>query len=131
MNCKKNRTTVNGAENKEITLSSADKLLLIKDTIKSYKLKNMVSYLCESVGVSRSGYYNYFSNRSVEKRKERKDNDKILRANILKAVKFKGRKKGARQIKMALEGQFDIVYNLIAYTPYYEKIQYYLSDKKG
>jgi transposase InsO family protein len=72
----------------------------------------MVSYLCEAVGVSRSGYYNYFSNRSVEKRKGREDNDKVLRDNILKAFKFKGRKKGARQIKMTLKGQYGIVYNL-------------------
>lgn len=72
----------------------------------------MVSYLCEAVGVSRSGYYNYFSNKAAEKRKERENNDKVLRDNILKAFKFKGRKKGARQIKMTLEGQFDIVYNL-------------------
>ncbi len=28
------------------------------------------------------------------------------------AYNFKGRKKGARQIKMTLEGQFGIVYNL-------------------
>lgn len=72
----------------------------------------MVSYLCESVGVSRSGYYNYFSSRSVAKREEREKNDKVLRDNVLKAFKFKGRKKGSRQIKMTLEGQFDIVYNL-------------------
>lgn len=65
----------------------------------------MLSYLCEAVGVSRSGYYNYFSNKSAEKRKERENNDKVM-------IKFKGRKKGARQVKMTLEGQFDIVYNL-------------------
>jgi transposase InsO family protein len=47
-----------------------------------------------------------------QQRKERENNDKVLRDNILKAFKFKGRKKGARQIKMTLEGQFDIVYNL-------------------
>lgn len=72
----------------------------------------MVSYLCEAVGVSRSGYYNYFSNRSIQKRKERENSDKSLRDNILKAYKFKRRKKGARQIKMTLEGQFNITYNL-------------------
>lgn len=31
---------------------------------------------------------------------------------ILKAFNFKGRKKGARQIKMTLAGQFNVVYNL-------------------
>lgn len=55
---------------------------------------------------------NYFSNKSIEKRKEQENNDKILRDNILKAYNFKGRKKGVRQVKMTLEGQFDIVYNL-------------------
>lgn len=85
---------------------------MLRDTIKKYKLKNLVSYLCKSLGISRSGYYNYFSNKSLEKRKEREKNDKILRDNIMKAYKFKGRKKGARQIKMTLEGQFGITYNL-------------------
>jgi len=72
----------------------------------------MVSYLCVAAGVSRSGYYNYFSKKSVEQRQRREQADKILRANILKAYKFKGRKKGARQIKMTLVGQYKITYNL-------------------
>lgn len=76
----------------------------------------MVSYLCEAVGVSKSGYYNYFSNRSIQKRKARENSDKIIRDNILNAYKFKRRKKGARQIKMTLEGQFKIT------KTYYEKI---------
>lgn len=65
----------------------------------------MVTHLCNVAGVSRSGYYNYFSERSEKSRKHRNRNDKILRDNILKAYNFKGRKKGARQIKMTLEGQ--------------------------
>lgn len=72
----------------------------------------MISYLCEILGVSRSGYYNYFSNESLQKRKERECNDEILKDTILKAYKFKGRKKGSRQVKMTLEGHFNIVYNL-------------------
>lgn len=36
----------------------------------------------------------------------------MVRDIILKAYHFKGRKKGARQIKMTLEGQYGIVYNL-------------------
>lgn len=36
----------------------------------------------------------------------------MVRDIILKAYRFKGRKKGARQIKMTLEGQYGIVYNL-------------------
>lgn len=72
----------------------------------------MVSYLCTLVNVSRSGYYNYFSLKSQEHRNQRDKLDELLRDNVLKAIHFKGRKKGARQIKMTLKGQFKIIYNL-------------------
>jgi putative transposase len=72
----------------------------------------MVSFLCETSGVSRSGYYNYFSTESQERRCQREKEDLILKENILKAFHFKRRKKGARQIKMTLKGQFNIKYNL-------------------
>lgn len=63
-------------------------------------------------GVSRSGYYNYFHSSSQKRRKEREKKDEQLRDIILKAYKFKNRKKGARQIKMTLAGQFKTVFNL-------------------
>lgn len=72
----------------------------------------MISYLCKTAGISRSGYYNYFSSKSLRGRKKRNNKDEIARDIILKAYNFKGRKKGAKQIKMTLEGQFGIVYNL-------------------
>jgi putative transposase len=72
----------------------------------------MVRYLCEVAGVSRSGYYNYFSMKSQEQRKQKDEKDEIVKEIILKAFRFKGRKKGARQIKMTLAGQFQVVYNL-------------------
>ncbi|GCD10853.1 transposase [Clostridium tagluense] len=75
-------------------------------------MKNNISYLCKLVGVSRSGYYNYFSLKSQQSRNLNDDQDKTVRDHILNAYNFKGRKKGARQIKMTLEGQFAIVYNL-------------------
>jgi putative transposase len=80
--------------------------------IEKYDLKNMVSFLCETSGVSRSGYYHYFSSKSQEERNRRENEDLILKETILKAFHFKRRKKGARQIKMTLEGQFQITYNL-------------------
>lgn len=80
--------------------------------IEKYALKNAVSSLCENSGVSRSGYYNYFSLKSQERRERREKEDLILKENILKAFLFKRRHKGARQIKMTLEGQFHITYNL-------------------
>ena len=86
--------------------------IIIASVIKQYKLKNMISYLCKIAGVSRSGYYNYFSSKSQKLREQRNNQDEIVRDNILKAYNFKRRKKGAKQIKMTLEGQFRIIYNL-------------------
>lgn len=72
----------------------------------------MIRYLCSVTGASRSGYYHYFSLNSQEGRQQRDNQDEILKETILKALNFKKRKKGARQIKMTLEGQFNIIYNL-------------------
>lgn len=72
----------------------------------------MVRYLCEIAGVSRSGYYNYFSLKSQEQRKQKDAQDESVKEIILKAFRFKGRKKGARQIKMTLAGQFQVTLNL-------------------
>ncbi len=72
----------------------------------------MLSYLCRVAEVSRSGYNNYFSLQSKKQREKQDAEDEIVKENILKAINFKGRKKGARQIKMTLEGQYNITYNL-------------------
>jgi putative transposase len=72
----------------------------------------MISYLCKISGVSRSGYYNYYSSKSHKARQVRDVEDEAVRDIILKAFNFKRRKKGARQIKMTLQGQFGILYNL-------------------
>lgn len=72
----------------------------------------MTSYLCKVVGVSRSGYYKYFSLENQELRKSKEEEDILAKQNILKAFNYKGRKKGARQIKMVLDDKFNIVYNL-------------------
>lgn len=72
----------------------------------------MVKYLCKIAGVSRSGYYNYFSAKSQEQRKRKNEKDEEIKEIILKAFHFKRRKKGARQIKMTLAAQFNVIYNL-------------------
>lgn len=72
----------------------------------------MVGYLCEVAGVSRSGYYKYFSEQSQHRRKQQEMKDEEVKEIILNAFHFKRRKKGARQIKMTLAGQFNVVYNL-------------------
>lgn len=80
--------------------------------MKKYKLKRLVSYLCDVMGISRSGYYNYFLEKSAQKRVEQEQADEVVKEIILKAYHFRGRKKGARQIKMTLENQYGITYNL-------------------
>ena len=72
----------------------------------------MLSYLCKLMGVSRSGFYNYFGGKSVQNRAYQNEADEMVKANILKAYHFRGRKKGARQIKMTLQNQYGITYNL-------------------
>ncbi len=69
-------------------------------------------YLCKVAGVSPSGYYNYFSLASLESRKQRDLQDEMAKENKWKAFNYKKRKKGARQIKMTLDGEFKIHYNL-------------------
>lgn len=85
---------------------------MLSRIIEKYKLKNSISLLCKIAGVSRSGYYNYFSITSKNRRTQRNKRDEQVKEVILKAYNFKGRKKGARQIKMTLAGQYDITYNL-------------------
>ena len=72
----------------------------------------MVSYLCEVMNVSRSGFYNYFHEKSVQSRAVKDGSDEVVKTIILKAYHFRGRKKGARQIKMTLQNQYGITYNL-------------------
>ena len=59
----------------------------------------MVSYLCEISGVSRSGYYNYFTDKSKKSREQSDNHDEVVRDIILKAYNFKGRKKGLDKLK--------------------------------
>lgn len=89
-----------------------EKYCIIKKTITKYKLKNQLRYLCEIAQISRSGYYNFYSTKSKKIRQSQSEKDKFARDKILKAYNFKGRKKGARQIKMTLEREYGIIYNL-------------------
>lgn len=94
-----------GDEEKEIKLVAKQKYCLIKSVITKYKLKNMTSYSCKIAGVLRSGYYTYFSVKSVKTRESRDKQDELVKDIILKAFKYKRRKKG-------LEGKFGVTYNL-------------------
>lgn len=90
-------------------LSAAEIFHLIETIVNSSNFTNVVSTLCNTAGVSRSGYYNYLKSKNYRLRREHKDN--LLKDVILKAFKHRGYKKGSRSIKMTLENEFNIVYS--------------------
>ena len=93
-------------------MTADEKFILISHILEKYKCNNSISALCKIAGISRSGYYNYFTLTSQNRRIQRDKQDEQVKEILLKAYHFKGRKKGARQIKMTLAGQYDITYNL-------------------
>ena len=44
---------------------------IIKELVNEYGEHGQIKYLCELSGVSRSGYYNYFSEKSIENRNQK------------------------------------------------------------
>jgi transposase InsO family protein len=71
----------------------------------------MVTFLCDEGGVSRSGYYNYFSFKSIKQRETREELDLALLDLILEMYNFKGYKKGSREIKDVLFNEYGIIMN--------------------
>ena len=97
--------------NKILTKKSFNpKFEIIKYTICKYNLKGVTTYLCNYMQVSKSGYYNYLNNEKKRENNEIKDRKDF--ELILKAYKFKRRNKGARQIKMVLQNEFNIIFNI-------------------
>ncbi|MBD0384899.1 IS3 family transposase [Paenibacillus sedimenti] len=94
---------------KGMNLSKARLFGLIKNAV-DQGIGHMTRYLCELLGVSRSGYYSYIQ--AEESRLERTRLDAKAGEWIKKAFNQRGFKKGSRSIKMTLENEFEIVYNL-------------------
>ncbi|WP_311518116.1 IS3 family transposase [Paenibacillus polymyxa] len=78
----------------------------------TYPFQRKVHVLCEIAGVSRSGYYQYCSEDARLHRQNQEQDDQKVKAIILKAYHYRGRTKGARQIKMTLELHYGVTYNL-------------------
>lgn len=62
-----------------------------------------ISWLCETAGVSRSGYYRWLN--TVDTRSKKDEQDKKYFELILEAYKFRGYDKGSRGINMRLLNQ--------------------------
>ncbi len=101
----------------------------IKKVIEKYKLKRITKYLCDCLKVSTSGYYNYLNNK--EKRREQNEQDKKDYEFILKAYKYRNRKKGARQIKLLLQNKFGVNFNFEENKKINEKVWIKMSNKES
>lgn len=85
---------------------------VIKELVQKYDEKAKVKYLYEIAKVSRSGYYNYFSEKSIKNRNNKEIQDEKDRDIILDAFDRHGYKKGAKGIKMTLENEDKTLFNL-------------------
>lgn len=91
------------------SLSPSSIFVLIQNILSKSKYKNMIRHLCDVIGVSRSGYYNYVKSESTRNIREQKDLK--LKEIILKAFDHRGFKRGSRSIKMLLEKEFNLNIN--------------------
>lgn len=99
-----------GLINKNQSLNKSYIFNLIHETINEHNFPNVVTYLCDLMDVSRSGYYNFLDKEDYRAKCEAKDiKDRDI---ILKAFNRRGYKKGKRSIKMILESEFNITFSL-------------------
>jgi len=78
--------------------------------IENKKNRLTLNYLLELSGVSKSGYYGFMEQTDSKLLREFKDEEDF--ELILKAYRFKGFNKGAKQLKMTLENNFSVIMNL-------------------
>ena len=94
------------------SLTTAQKYELIHQVIERFNLTGVIHYFCDTLNVSRSGYYRYFSESAKYHRLKREEDDLKVRDVILNVFHRRGYKKGSRQIKMTLENELGIIYSL-------------------
>jgi putative transposase len=90
-------------------LNTSHKFELIREAV-NQGYGRMTRYFCELLDVSRSGYYHYL--KAADSRLKRAVQDEEAGKLIQKAFHRRGFKKGSRSIKMILENEFGVVYNL-------------------
>jgi transposase InsO family protein len=82
---------------------------IIESIVKYHNLKSMISYLCKSAGVSRSGYYRFISTKELRKERHQKDiKDMKL---IEQAYHLNKYDKGSRGIYMTLRNELEVRMN--------------------
>lgn len=92
-----------------VKLTLRETYQLIYEMVSKDDYPGTISDCCAILGVHRSGYYNYIKRMEYHKQKELEDLKD--RETILKAMNYKGYKKGSRSLKMVLENDFKIIFN--------------------
>lgn len=85
---------------------------MIDQVIDQFNLTGVIGYFCDTLKVSRSGYYRYFSEEAKRNRVQREEADLRVRDLILNVFNRRGYQKGSLQIKMTLENEMGIIYSL-------------------
>lgn len=99
-------------EETEVQVSTSQKFAWIQQITNRSPFKRKVLWLCHLAQVSRSGYYTYLGKKAVFNRQKQQEQDEQAYQVLLSAYRYKGRKKGARQIQMTLQLHFGLTYNL-------------------
>jgi len=99
------RRLLNGNEN----LEPNKVYQLIYEIIERNQFKQMTTYFCDLLEVSRSGYYSYL--KASNSREAREKLDLETKEVILRAFTRRGYKKGSRSIKMILESECNIIFS--------------------
>lgn len=86
-----------------IQATPSEKFRLIKEMTERDKNLLNIAWLCNTAGVSRSGYYSWL--KAAERRKERDEMDKAYFELVLAAYNYRGYAKGSRGIHMHLLNQ--------------------------
>ena len=106
---KKLETTERRLLNASESLKPSRVYQLIYETIEQNQFKQMTTYFCDLLDVSRSGYYSYLKAFTSRVARERLDLE--AKEIILKAFNRRGYKKGSRSIKMILENEYNLIFS--------------------
>ena len=83
-----------------MSIPASAKYAIIREMTMRDNNRLNISWLCETAGVTRSGYYSYLESEQLRQQREQQDREDFLK--ILEAYKFRGYRKGARSIYMRL-----------------------------
>jgi transposase InsO family protein len=82
---------------------------IIKDVIVKHNLEGVTKHLCESAGVSRSGYYHYINTQNLRDKRHQQDLEDMKLIEL--AYQMNKHDKGSRSIYMTLKNKLKVTMN--------------------